>query len=337
MKKGRSDKTGVFGCDSEFYASRLFMMMKNPNGRRRPDLISIDDRFSPRLSIEVKSGKGNKGVLNEEQLHYAITTWKDYSEIFGEKMKMNGLFEGTEVNDPKAIKVAYYYDVINRTDEITSNDLDLPFSSIKLKWGDQCIVPHEFAFYTFAVARVMRTKENVRKVIKELKTTMKKDALHIEEIDYEHRRDSQTWQNLNGRDILAVFNKDDKIATEYGKKRIELLSKIYPDLDNLERILIPAPNNSCIYVLCNPENYDLFDKQLRKTIEERTFVLEELTREREEAISILGGIEESPYIFSGNGQISRKYKMISADDKIKLKRLTQWLADGEQPLDLIPF
>ncbi len=127
MKKGRSDKTGVFGSDAEFYVSRLFMMMKNPNGRRRPDLISVDGKFSPRLSIELKSGRGRKGVLNEEQLHYAITTWKDYVEIFGEEMKMSGLFNDTEIKDPSAIKVAYYYDVINRDDKLTSSDLDSPF------------------------------------------------------------------------------------------------------------------------------------------------------------------------------------------------------------------
>ncbi len=252
-------------------------------------------------------------------------------------MNFGGLFDEQEFKDPKAIKVAYYYDVINRIDEVTSNDLDIPFASIKFRWGDQYIVPHQFAFYAFAVSRTMRTKEEVNKVLEELTEVMKEDALHIEETDYEKRRTCQAWQNLNGRDILAVFNKDYEIATKEGKKRIDLLSKIYPNLNNLERITIPAPNNSFIYVLSNPEDYDLFDKQLRATVEERTPVLEAITREREESLPLLGGVEESSYLFSGNGHPKAKYKIISADDKLKLKRLTQWLGETEQPLDLIPF
>ncbi len=338
MKKGRSDRTGMFGSDAEHYASRLFMMMRNPNGTRRPDLISIDNRFDPRLSIEVKSGAEKKGVLNKEQLHYAITTWKDYVQVFGEDMGLkDGLFEEEELKDPKAIKVAYYYDVVNRVDGLTSNDVDLPFSSVKLKWGDQYIVPHELAFYVFAVARVMRTKECVENVIEELRQVMKEDALHAEDTDYETRRDSQAWQNLNGRDILAIFNKDCEIATKYGKQRIEMLAKVYPDLNHLERVLIPAPNSTSIYVLSNPENYDLFDKQLRETVQERIPVLEAITKEREESLCLLGRFEESHDFFSGNGHPKEKYKIITADDKIKLKRLTQWLAEGESPLDLIPF
>src|SRR5271157_2135481 len=103
MKQGRRDNTVVFGTDSELYVSRLFMMMKNPNGGRRPDLVSVSDHSSPRLTLEVKSGREKKGVLNEEQLHYAITTKKDYVEVFKEEMRLGTLFGETKVKvrDPK--------------------------------------------------------------------------------------------------------------------------------------------------------------------------------------------------------------------------------------------
>jgi len=99
MKRGRKDSTGKFGNDSEFYASSLFIMLKNPNGTRRPDLVAMKGSFDPKLTIEMKSGRGNKGVLNDSQLHYAVTLEEDYVELFGESpTDGNGCLKGVDGN-----------------------------------------------------------------------------------------------------------------------------------------------------------------------------------------------------------------------------------------------
>src|SRR3989344_5022609 len=138
MKRGYKHRTGVFGSDSERYASRLFLMLKNPHGERRPDLVSINGRYSPKLSLELKSGRNKKGVLVASQLHYAVTTEQDYRELFGEELpSRKDTLPGEDWDRIAPIlpkrEVAYYYALINRQDELTSKDLDRPWSSIRIK------------------------------------------------------------------------------------------------------------------------------------------------------------------------------------------------------------
>jgi len=88
VKRGRRDKTTTFGTSAECYCSSLFQMHKHPDGNRMPDLVSR--HFHPWLKMEIKSGldggkKGidGKGILVNYQLHYGISTAKDYRDVFG--------------------------------------------------------------------------------------------------------------------------------------------------------------------------------------------------------------------------------------------------------------
>ena len=118
MKTGYKHNTSVFGNDSENYVASLFMMVQNPNGSRRPDLVSSPScSFDPKLSIELKSGRQMKGVLVDYQLHYAATLQEDYNELFGEEIQgSNGFFPGidwrTSKKESKQEGIAYYYDVV---------------------------------------------------------------------------------------------------------------------------------------------------------------------------------------------------------------------------------
>ncbi|MBT7706226.1 hypothetical protein HN747_02150 [archaeon] len=132
MKTGYKHNTAIFGTDAEQYIARLFMMTRNPNGCRRPDLISPEGSFDPRLSLEVKSGSMGKGILVDYQLQYPFTIANDYSDIFGEDLgpsSEQNLFsqiESVEVTHPQ---IAYYYDIIGRSKKVTSKHLDESVSS----------------------------------------------------------------------------------------------------------------------------------------------------------------------------------------------------------------
>jgi len=226
MKWGYKHKTGIIGADAEYYASRLFMMIKNPNGSRRPDLISPEISFDYPISIELKSGKGKKGVMVDYQLHYALNTSEDYFELFNKlppKVVKEDLFGKKESSffDSES-RIPYYYDVLDRPDKIMSEDLSLPFSSIKLSWGDHHIVPNYFAFYNFAIRKHLRTGGDLKLIIQELEEMIKLDAqgdCH----DYKLRKeDAQSWQNLEGGDVLAVYHDLDfkKMDISSQKKKV---------------------------------------------------------------------------------------------------------------------
>ena len=358
-------KTAFFGTDAELYVSRLFMMMRNPNGTRRPDLISFPDNdFDPRLSIEVKSSKYNKGIMVEYQLHYAITPFRDYEE--GKDLP----FDISDFKAKEDGKIAYYYDLIHRVDGLTAMDVDSPTHSIKCMWGDQYLVPNQFAFYAFAVSRVMRSIEKrnfkekdkellevkvkaersskIKGVITGLEEVMNQDAFSPEQNDYEERRkQSDQWQNIFVNDIRAIFHKNSELASRRGKQRIELLYENYPKLAHLESISIPGPNDTNIYVLADPEHHNLFDKQLREVVMDRIPVLNKISEERKNAALRFSKVEisEGPDLFSNNGhkKIARSPTPDEEDkfdqEEVDLMRLKQWLDKNESHLgeEKIPF
>ncbi len=329
-------RTAVFGTDAERYVSRLFLMMMNPNGSRRPDLISVLDNFDPRLSIEVKSGKANKGVLTEYQLHYGLTSLKDYEDIVRESMgERNETLVSLEEMLQKKDRVAYYYDVINRTDGLGSEEVGKKYSQVMLRWGDQHLVPHEYAFYAFAAARVMRTGEKMKNVVKALKKVRIEDALYADEIDYDRRKDTQHWQNIHARDMLSIFHDDPSITTKKGVERVKLISDFYP-VETLDKIRITGPNNTFIYILADSKDHELFDAQLRKVVNDRVLNIEQITREREESCPLVAKpLAPDPDFFSKNGHKRSDYRTKEEEDK--LIRLSQWLAEGEVPVDMVPF
>lgn len=347
VKRGYKHNTSVSGTDSEFYDASLFMMLRNPNGMRRPDLISMPGLFDPQLSIELKSGKGMKGVLCESQLHYSVTLGEDFSHLFGDQIteRMEELLPrvgdgSTHIHFPKS-NIAFYYAYIHRDNSLKAEDLEVPFAAIKLKWQNQFIVPNEYGLYAFAVARHMRTKEPLEFIIAQLAETIRQDAMDGCSHYDERRSDRQSLQNIHGGDILAIFHNDAALAKKpWGIKRVAALRSVYPQVEELKRIEIEGPNGTKIYILAKPEHESLWDYQVRSVVKARGSVIETVNEERERSVTLLdkmvytpgesldmfdNGVEEETrskmgYTFSGT------YEELS-----RLRRLVTWMGEGEQP------
>lgn len=355
MKQGRKDSTSKFGNDSEFYVSSLLMMVKNPNGTRRPDLVAMRDTFDPRLTIEMKSGRYNKGILNDSQLHYAVTLEEDYVELFGEEPpEGNGLLKGADWRGVRrgipSQGVAYYYNVVERADELNSFDVSLPFHTIRLRWGDQFIIPHEMGFYYFAIGKARRSGKPIKEVMEGLFKIIKHDV-DEKSSHYLERRDTQSWQNIYTRDIKALFYDDLSLTSRKpnGVTRIEELKKIYPEVEDLERIAIEGPNGTTIYVLAEPRHKELFVDQVAATVRVRRSTLESITVEREECEELLRRmLRPGAHLFGSNypgvsnvNGIKVNYEAVNETELLRLKRLTEWCAEGEVPfhhyVEEVPF
>ncbi|MCA9485531.1 MAG: hypothetical protein KC506_01670 [Nanoarchaeota archaeon] len=335
MKKGYKHKTGVFGTDAEMYQAQLLQMLKNPNGWCRPDLISINGRYKPKLSLEVKSGRKQKGVIVAHQLGYAVNTEEDYKRVFNEDLP--GMPETLPGGDWKKLppgEVAYYYCLINRVDEIKSDDLDRPWAQIKLRWGDQYIAHHEYGFHAFAVAKARRTKNKLENVIKDLREEMKTDVLENCSHYLSRNKDPQSWQDFHGRDVLAIWHDDPDQATKEGKERIKMIGDVY-DLGSLEKIIIPGPNKTNFYILSDPKHKGLFDKQFRGTVEERIPIIERVTRARRFGESLLLKMNSVPEnsLFSQEGMPEDyRFTGLSIGEIKLLQRVSRWLDRGEEEL-----
>jgi hypothetical protein len=291
MRSTFKNKTSLFGSDAESYVARLFLMSNNPNGTQRPDLTSTHRRYTPKLSLEVKSGRQQKGILVDYQLQYAVTASYDYVSAFMREFPENeGLIPNEiwkdRLKEIQSEPIAYYYNLINRVDEVKASDLKSRQHTIQLQWGNQYIVPHKFGFYAFAIGRIMRTGEDPEFVVSQLEEMIVSDS-QDNDIDYGRKGHKQSWQNIQGRDILAIFEKNEDIATKDGKKRIELFHRLYPEIEDLKRIIIPGPNSTTLYILAEPSHEDLFDDQVRLVIDETTPDVEALILEREQAFPLL--------------------------------------------------
>jgi hypothetical protein len=310
------------------------MMMQNPNGSRRPDFITLDGEYNQPFSVELKTGRGHKGILVSYQLHYAVSSEKDY-EIFSEPGE-DRLFPKME---PKSKgRIAYYYDIPDRRDKVTTEELDRPFSSIKLKWGDHYFLPPEVGLRAFIVARMMRTKEEFAEVYEELKKTISKD-IKFPPNNYDASKTPQSWQNIHGRDIAAIFHEDLSLATKDGRARIDLLREHYPEIESLEKVTIQGPNGTYIYCLAEPEDKDLLSNQVRETINKRAPIIEGITLERICAEELLKKIKKvsNSGLFSLDVEASSYLLSELTEEEIqKLKRLSNWLAQGETPLSILP-
>ena len=327
----------------------LFQLMRNPNGHRRPDLISLPDHYAPRFSMEAKSGRARKGVLVEYQLHYGITGADDFREFFGEHLPTptdSGSPTLFDLSKPEVLSnspVAFYYNVVTRTDEIASDDLDRPFSALRLQWGDQHIVPGEYGFYAFAVARHMRTGESMNSILDDLRQTIRENIVN-QHSNYQKNKEKQSWQDLHGRDVLAIFHDNDDYTTKEGKQRVQLIGAHYP-LADLKRYKMKGPSGTWIYVLAEPEHEDLFNRQIRSVVRARRPVLEKLTRARAQAE---GKLLKKIRIIRGdfglfeNGEAAKipSLKRLNRGELQRLERLVHWLDQGEHVLtekDYVPF
>lgn len=349
MKKGYKALTGVFGNDAEAYAASLFHMMRNPNGTRRPDLISLNGTYSPRLSIEVKSGKG-KGVLVDYQLHYGITSGQDYEEVLGEKLMPSQPqldFAGT-AHGP----VAYYYDLVTRPPGLSSHDMRKPFASIQLVWSNQYLIPHKLGFFMFAVERSRRTGETLAESVEYVAELMKHDFISESSNYYRRKQDKNSWQDLHARDIYALIRGNPKVATVEGQERLKALEQVYPEVKNLRPLVFSGPNSTAIYVLAEPSHMPLFERNLSKMLEERVPIVERITKARKRACSLLDKMEDivRPQSLFSNGGAKNlpednhtpiySDNALTSEERARLNRLANWLDRDENPLgvgDNIPF
>lgn len=352
MKRGYKHKTGIFGTDSERYVARLLLMMRNNRGDRRPDLVSVNGKYRPRLSVEVKSGRKQKGVMVDYQLHYAITTEEDYRTFLEEDLpEPEGLLPGANWSEAAPFlpdgSVAYHYWLVNRADTITSDDLNKPFAALQLRWGDIYSAPHRYAFAGFAAARANRTKsgsavtsKELETIVNDMKETIKWDVVHRGTDYAERKANPQSWQDIHGRDFLALFHGDNMLATKDGQERIRIIRDIYPLIGSLKRITIPGPNSTTICILAEPDEEVLFDEQVRATVEERIPLIEKVTRARERAVSLLDKIKvvrQTNLFETGfeNEEVRRQRCAALKLTKRQAKyfdNLAHWLAGGEREI-----
>ena len=189
----------------------------------------------------------------------------------------------------------------------------------------------------------MRTGEEIKDVISSLLQRIKRDVDERRSHYEERREDAQSWQNLHGRDVLALFHEDMKLATPYGRKRIEMLRGVYPEVDDLEKVCIRGPNGSYIYILAERGHRNLFEEQLGSVVGLRTPSLETITQEREGALGLLESIhfckeEDQEDLFGENRPLFERdggafFRLdLTPDELALLKRLEQWYGKEEVPL-----
>lgn len=335
MKHKFKHKTGTFGTDGEWYAAQLFQMTRQDHGTRKPDLISLDGAFNPQLALEVKSGRQQKGVLVEYQLHYRVQTRKDYIALFGEEPpERSDALEGMETIQLDTKPIAFYYNMLHRVDTVLSGDIQTPFAAIKCRWGDHYIVPGEYGFWAFVAARSIRTKESPLEIAEDLKELMRKNILD-ETSNYSVSKGSQSWQDLHGRDILAFFHNDLSLTTKEGKSRTDLIRTYFPQVDDLKRVEIKGPNKTRVYVLSLPKHVDLFDKQLRSVVRKTKPVIEQVTAARSESVALLERFSKSDEqaILYANGNLPENYThdKLSQKELKLLERLSKWTEQDDVP------
>ena len=182
-------------------------------------------------------------------------------------------------------------------------------------WMNQYLVPHEYGFFGFAVAKSIRTKRNLDSVITQLQDMVKSDIRRTA-MSFEHRKDSQSWQNLHGNDILSFFYDDTGLTTKQGIERTRMIRDVYPTIDKLKRIAIPGPNGTQIYILSKEDHVELFNQQLRSRVEERAPVIENISLMREHRRNLL------------------KRSDLKLETRRQLQRLSNWMGPGEIPLEI---
>lgn len=322
MKQGYKHSTSQFGTPAEDFVSRLFWLGHKPNGSRQPDLISVNGRYKPRLAVEVKSGNERKGVMVQYQLHYEIQDTDTFIEVFREEPP----------HTVQKQKTSFYYCVANRKDGLDAKQMAQPFASLRIRFGDLYMAPGDYCFNAFTTARVIRTGEDFETVATELRESMKRAIMdgnsHAEETKNKGR---QTWQDLHGRDILAFFQDDPTITTKHGQQRIAMIREHYPEVDQLKPLEIPGPTGTTIYVLAKPEDERLIGEQLRKTVAERTPILNKIIDQRAASIPLIEEIVKNP-AQQTFWQIEPTSQDLNHPEIPRLNRLARWLSEGEDAL-----
>ena len=327
-------------------------MRQERQGSRFPDLMTDHTKksYAPNLAIESKSGK-HGGKLLAEQLVYAVSTKAQYRRMFGENPKnLNGWLNGETpfLDEPYYL----YYDNIVRADDLNSLDIDRDFSAIKMRWGDQYIIPAN-VLHAYFVSRMMQKDDvGIREAKKYLKDETKKRIVGEASLSHlrKNKREFQNWEIFYS-EVLFDKTGTDTANTDQRKKVIAGVYQQIKDLDNYPRAKFAGPSGTSIHMIGSPDNPELID-QVGGVVKRRSGILTEIARERKAAVSLLGKItlRSSGSLFC-NGDIPADRKTVLRKDLSPeqiswLERLVLWKSEEdlvnerklpEVPADDVPF
>ncbi len=325
----RADRE-IFGTSAERLIARLFSMNVNPLNSSRPDLTRADT--NPKLTIEVKSGKSGKGIMVVDQLYYGLNTLFDYDdeEIDVNKGLLPGFdwVENTQRNDSQ---VAYYYAIVERVDGLSLSDVRFPYGSIKAKFADICIVPHDLASTVFFSSWARRTNTEY--------TELRKKAIELL-IDYKNRGirphqlrkkiGTNAWQNLDSKLIKYLIFNDNSLKTIVRSSTQKDLEEQYFSANPVRPIVFENEFRHNVYGLIKQEHQTLFTqitKELQKT-SLKTIACAQLREEHEPSIGRFQNIDVPFSTRDANGGILGTYlceKLELSDTQARIyESLVHW-------------
>jgi hypothetical protein len=352
MNHAYQGKKVVFGTDSERYLASLFQMRQEYQGSRYPDLMTDFTKkvYTPNLAIESKSGK-HGGKLLAEQFVYAISTEAQYRKWFRESpKKLAGWLEGESPfsSDPYHL----YYDNVIRSDDLKSPDIDRDFSAIKMRWGDQYLVPSNVLFAYFVSRMMQKDKVGIREAKRFLKDRTKMRIAGESSMSHLRRnqREFQNWEIFYSK---ALYEKvgTSTASTEQRKRVIDGVYRQIKDLDSYPRAKFAGPCGTHVHMIGAKEFPELIT-QVGDVVAERKDILTQIGEERKVAVSLLDKIMPSrgPSLFCNGGTSKYERKILRKDltsEQISwLERLVSWKSEEdlveeeklpEKPKDEIPF
>ncbi len=346
MKKRAYCNTTRFSEDCEPYVASLFSMAINPNNSLRPDLISLNGLYKPKLTLEVKSGRAGRSILHEYQLAYPISTWDDYFNLVGENppqgaMVLPNLDWKQCIPISRKDSPAFYYVLVRRNQKVKSKNIKDKLDCLRIEWGDQIIVPGNLIHYYFAVRRSERTGEKIDEVLKDINLTMRRN-LTLEDFSERTRDYKRSTQPLEWKDMLAIFNEEYNWCVSKAKekdhirirrlKELQNLCQKRGYLDKLKRIEIDGPNGTKIYILAEKVHISLFKSQLGNQVKRRKTAIEFLTTSRRETVECLEKMMKNAMprrLFEDDIPLDPRTLSLPEGEIKKLESLCSWLLPGE--------
>lgn len=335
MKLGQKFKTAVFGDSAEDYVAALFEMDRNEKGQARPDLTSR--ALNPPINLELKEGADRKGSIYGPQFIRAVHCIKDYEDLFkedfppAEKSVALGLLgdfsRKVYQNGVSPTRDVYYYGLIERVDGLGSRDMTGRYSSLRLRFGDQFLVPFDFALMYYVASRAALEKRNPLEILADLKDMAVKTLVQgistESQVGGRIRRHSNNWQSFNGNDVLRFVKEGFFCQSTKDTEKIKYLRDIYPSLEELRSVQIDGPNNTWINILCKPNHVEIFDKELRGIVQRTTPIVRAVSAARQEAVdkglADMFHPEDAPVLFlEGTSEI------LSPEQVAALERLVEW-------------
>ncbi len=282
-KVGTHHKTTAFGDASEYYASKLLRMERNPNGSIRPDLV-VDPElrdYEGQFSVEVKGGK--RAILLRSQLTYGINDIGTWREFFGRTRRNPFAKNGQTtlfVNEGERV----FYGMVKREDGLSPEELVGDYAMVRLEWGDSYLIPSELVFHYYAAVlarknnqRIGRVEDSLRKFV--MRAVRSRSSLYDE-------RDNDAWVSMPFSSANAIFegemngvrNDDQRVTLE----KFFRVARENTDYDNYKRKVLSATGEKKLYVLYDGKRDERVIDQIASTIRTTRPLLDEVAQERRE-------------------------------------------------------